>query len=225
VPDSDLYSTPSPSKQDATAKGESQANALLIELRKQSESEQEVFASLQYELRRIARAKMRFERPDHTLQPTALVNEAFIKLFKSSSIPHLANDYSALRLIARVMEQVLKDYADAHKAAKRGGGQQRRVFIDDQQGQELPAGDALVPISPSLVVNPVQSEDILVVRDAINALAETSPRQAEVIRLQYYGGLTQEEIAAALDVSIETVKLDWRKAKAFLKAYISTTTP
>src|SRR5258708_28702533 len=83
-------------------------------------SDREIFASLRTELRRIARAKMRFERPDHTLQPTALVNDAFIKLFKTDQPPEFWADSSqALRLIANAMEQILTDHADAHNAHKR----------------------------------------------------------------------------------------------------------
>jgi hypothetical protein len=85
-------------------------------------SDREIFASLRTELRRIARAKMRFERPDHTLQATALVNEAFIKLFKTDQPAEIWADSSqALRLIANAMEQILNDHADAHNAYKRGG--------------------------------------------------------------------------------------------------------
>jgi len=200
------------------------AGLLVRELRSHSQSDREVFGYLQEELRRIARAKMRFERRDHTLQPTALVNEAFVKLFKSRLTANLHCDRSlVLGLVARAMAQVLNDYADAHRASKRGGGEQQRVPIDDHQAREFGEGDLLPRVDPALLVNPEQSEDILVVRDAIRLLGETSTRQMQVVQLQYYGGLTQEEIAAALEVSVETVKLDWRKAKAFLKAYIATT--
>jgi DNA-directed RNA polymerase specialized sigma24 family protein len=85
--------------------------------------------------------------------------------------------------------------------------------------------DAFVRIDPALMVNPDQSEDVLGVQRAIQLLRQTSSRQAEVVQLFIYGGLTQEEIAAALDVSLETVKLDWRKAKAFLKVRLSARAP
>jgi RNA polymerase sigma-70 factor (ECF subfamily) len=217
---SDSPCTPPPGDGD-----EKMVGVLLSDLRSQSQSDQEIFASLQTELRRIARAKMRLERADHTLPPTALVNEAFIRLFRARLAPNLHTDHRlALRIVARAMEEVLNDYADAHKASKRGGAGKKRVPLDEQQRVESAADDRLRRIDRALLVNPDQSEDILLVRDGVRLLAETSPRQAQVIHLQYYGGLTQEEIAAALDVSIETIKLDSRKAKVFLKAYISTRT-
>jgi RNA polymerase sigma factor (TIGR02999 family) len=184
-----------------------------------------VYASLQQELRRIARGKMRAERPDHTLQPTALVNEAFLKFFKTDLSPDLWRDPTrALRLIAHAMAQILTDYAIAHRALKRGGGR-KRVPADESQAQDSSRPDAFVRIDPALMVNPDQSEDVLGVQQAIQLLKQTSFRQAEVVQLFIYGGLTQEEIAAALDVSLETVKLDWRKAKAFLKVRLSVKGP
>jgi RNA polymerase sigma factor (sigma-70 family) len=184
-------------------------------------SDREMFASLRSELRRIARAKMRFERPDHTLQPTALVNEAFIKLFKSDVAPDFWADSSqALRLIANAMEQILNDHADAHNAHKRGGAQKKRVPMDEQQARELGDGDVKVQIDADLLVRSDQCEKVLGVRKALELLRKSSPREARVLQLRFYCGLTQEEIAAVLGVSLETVKLDIHKAKAFMKAQL-----
>ena len=210
------------SKFSGTAGDETLGAALLTELRSQSRSDREVFGSLQQELRRIARAKMRFERPEHTLQPTALVNEAFLKLVRS----HLPVDFwsdptRVLRFVAHAMEQILNDHADAHSASKRGGARKQRVPIDDQQARELGETQPVMPHDSALLVQPEQSENILGIRDALRLLRQTSPRQAQVVQLQFYGGLTQDEIAAVLEVSVETVKLDWRKAKAFLKIHLS----
>jgi len=186
-------------------------------------TDREIFASLRSELRRIARAKMRFERPDHTLQATALVNEAFIKLFKTDISPDFWADSSkALRLIAHAMEEILNDHADAHRASKRGGAQKQRVPIDEQQARELGDGDLKIRIDSELLVRPEQSATVLGVRKALEILRKASPREARVLQLQFYGGLTQEEIAAVLGVSLETVKLDARKAKAFVKAQLSS---
>lgn len=185
-------------------------------------SDREVFASLQQQLRRIARAKMRFERPDHTLQATALVNEAFLKLIKSDLPGDFWEDSSrAVRLIAHAMEEILNDHADRHHAGKRGGAQRRRVPLNEDQAREFSDGDGQAEIDSELLVKPEQSERVLGVRKALALLRKSSPRAARVLQLQFYGGLTQEEIAAVLDVSIETVKLDSRKAKVFLKAQLS----
>jgi RNA polymerase sigma-70 factor (ECF subfamily) len=194
---------------------------LAEQLRRQSESDRAVFASLHGELRRIARSKMRRERTDHTLQPTALVNEAFLKIFKGS----LSEDFwvdpsSALRLIAHAMEQILNDHADAHCAKKRGGPQRKQVPTDEAQAKEFFDSNSFAQLDSALLVKPEQSETIVGVREALRILRGIAPRQATVIQLQFYGGLTQDEVAAALGVSLETVKLDTRKAKAFLKVHL-----
>jgi RNA polymerase sigma-70 factor, ECF subfamily len=185
--------------------------------------DREIFASLQEQLRRIARAKMRFERIDHTLQATALVNEAFIKLYKSDLPEDFWDDSArAVRMIAHAMEEILNDHADAHRAHKRGGPQKRRVPIDETQARELAEGELKIRIDDELLVRPEQSETVLGVRKALGLLRKASPRQARVLQLQFYGGLTQEEIAAVLGVSLETVKLDARKAKAFVKTHLAS---
>jgi len=201
---------------------DSMSGELVAPLRSQSQSEREIFASLQSELRRIARAKMRFERSDHTLESAALVNEAFIKIFKSRLPAGFWDDPArALRLIAHAMEQILNDHADAHWARKRGGKDRKRVPIDEHQACDFGDQDAPRKIDSELLINPQQSESILGVRESLRILRSKSPRQANVIQLQFYGGLTQEEVAAALDLSLETVKLDTRKAKALLRTHLS----
>lgn len=185
-------------------------------------SDHEIFASLQQQLRRIAHAKMRFERIDHTLQATALVNEAFIKIYKSDLPEDFWGDPArAVRMIAHAMEEILNDHADAHYAHKRGGPQKRRVPIDETQARELAVGELKIRIDDELLVRPEQSETVLGVRKALALLRKASPRRARVLQLQFYGGLTQEEIAAVLGVSLETVKLDTRKAKAFVKTHLA----
>ena len=189
---------------------------------RRSPSDAEIFASLQNQLRRIARIKMRFERLDHTLQPTALVNEAFIKLFKSDVPSDFWTDSSrAVRLIAHAMEQILNDHADAHKAGKRGGDRKQRVPLNEDQAREFADGEPKIEIDSDLLVRPAQSENVLGVRKALRLLRKVSPRAALVLRLQFYGGLTQEEIAAVLEVSLETVKLDTRKAKSYLRSQLT----
>jgi RNA polymerase sigma-70 factor (ECF subfamily) len=184
-------------------------------------SDREIFVSLRDELRRIARAKMRDERPDHTLQPTALVNEAFIKLFKADLSQDFGVDPSrALGLIAHAMEEILNDHADAHRADKRGGPQKQRVPIDEQQAREFGDGELKTQVDSELLIGPEQSEKVLAVRKALEILRKDSPREARVLQLRFYGGLKLHEIAAVLGVSLETVKLDVRKAKAFMKTFL-----
>jgi RNA polymerase sigma factor (sigma-70 family) len=150
------------------------------------------------------------------------VNEAFIKLFSGNVSEDFWTDSGrALRLIAHAMEEILNDHADAHRAQKRGGAQKQRVPIDEHQAREFGGGDLKIQIDSELLVRPEQSETVLGVRKALEMLRKTSPREARVLQLQFYGGLTQEEIAAVLDVSLETVKLDARKAKAFVKAQLA----
>jgi RNA polymerase sigma-70 factor (ECF subfamily) len=186
-------------------------------------TDREIFVSLRAELRRIARAKMRYERPDHTLQPTALVNEAFIKLFKADLSSDFWVDSSrTLRLIAHAMEEILNDHADAYRADKRGGPQKQRVPIDEQQARELGDGELKAQVDSELLIRPEQSEAVLAVRKALEMLRMDSPREARVLQLRFYGGLKLNEIAAVLGVSLETVKLDTRKAKAFVKTYLGS---
>lgn len=186
-------------------------------------SDREIFVSLRDELRRIARAKMRYERPDHTLQPTALVNEAFIKLFKADLSQDFGVDPTrALGLIAHAMEEILNDHADAHRADKRGGPQKQRVPIDEQQAREFGDGELKTRVDSELLIGPEQSEKVLAVRKALEMLRKDSPREARVLQLRFYGGLKLHEIAAVLGVSLETVKLDARKAKAFVKTYFES---
>ena len=115
------------------------------------------------------------------------------------------------------MQRVLLDHAESHASKKRGGGGKNRVPLDQQQAAEFGDGETPGLVDDHLLVAADQVENVLAVRGAIEQLNAIAPRQAQVVRLQFYGGLTQEEIAGALEVSVETVKLDWRKAKGFLR--------
>jgi RNA polymerase sigma-70 factor, ECF subfamily len=193
-----------------------------LALARECATDRELFAALHSELKRIARFTMRRERPTHTLTPTGLVNEAFIKLFRHTVPPDFWSDLSRARgFITRLMQQILNDHADARQAEKRGGNRQRVAFdaqggVDNAEGRQSPR-----IVSSELLVSPEVSETVLAVRQAVAALETVSPRQAESLRLSFFGGLTQDEIAAILGVSRETVKLDLRKAKAFLKVAMS----
>jgi RNA polymerase sigma factor (TIGR02999 family) len=150
------------------------------------------------ELRRIAAAYMRRERPDHTLQPTALVNEAYLRLIDQPRVrwKDRAHFYG---VAARVMRQVLVDYARKRRAAKRGmlARAQRSVstLADPSGGPDL---------------------DVLALYDALNALADLDPRQAAIVELRYFGGLTEEEVAQVTHLSPATIRREIAAARFWL---------
>jgi RNA polymerase sigma factor (TIGR02999 family) len=155
-------------------------------------------ASLYEELHRLAVAKMRFERGNHTLQPTALVHEAYLRLAERSSL--MGNDRSqVLGLAAHIMRNILVDHARTHRAAKRGDGAVQ-VTLDE----------GLAATSGSLV-------DVLAVDDALTRLAGFDQRQADILEMHFFAGLTFEEIALQLGLSTRTVKRDWTMAQAWLR--------
>jgi RNA polymerase sigma factor (TIGR02999 family) len=149
------------------------------------------------ELRRIARRHMAGERPNHLLQTTALVNEAYLRLVDIQRIQwqDRAHFYA---MAARLMRRVLVDFARAQKNQKRGGALQRVTF-----DQNLP----IASNSPT---------DLIAIDDALRALAVDYERKAEVVELRFFGGLSVEETAEVLGISVETVMRDWKFAKNWL---------
>jgi RNA polymerase sigma factor (TIGR02999 family) len=157
------------------------------------------------ELRRIARSFMRHQQPGHTLQPTALVNEAFIKLFQNAE-PHFVDRAHFLALMSRVMRQVLVDYARAHGAAKRGGG-----------GARVP-WDTNVEVISDRGTEPVNLLDL---HHALEMLARENALLAQVVEMHYFGGMTAEEVAAASARSVHIVRHDLRLARAWLRRQLA----
>lgn len=151
------------------------------------------------ELRRLAGSYMRGERADHTLQPTALVNETFLRLIGSNSI-ELNNRAHFLALAAKIMRQVLVEYARQRNTAKRGGLQSEVALEDHIAG----------PLN-------TQIHELIDLDDALKRLAEKDVRLSRVVELRYFGGLSIEETAEVLGVSSKTVKRDWTLARAWLK--------
>jgi RNA polymerase sigma factor (TIGR02999 family) len=152
------------------------------------------------ELRDIARYHLQRERPGHTLQSAALVNEAYLRLveqrpFDTNSRGHF------LAVASRLMRQILVDYARSHGAAKRGA-------------------DNRVELDLSLVLAKVPSADVIAVDDALTGLAKLDEQQSRIVELRFFGGLAIEEIAESLSVSASTVKRDWNVAKAWLTRHI-----
>jgi RNA polymerase sigma-70 factor (ECF subfamily) len=153
------------------------------------------------QLRRLAARHMRGERPDHTLQPTALVHEAYLKLIEQRKVSWESRTHFYC-VAARLMRRVLVDHAREVKASKRGGGQK-------------------VPLEPSLVYSEEKSGELLEIDEALGRLAEKDPRQSQVVELRFFGGRSEEEIAGILGISARTVKRDWRIARAWLYAELS----
>ena len=148
-------------------------------------------------LRRVARTYMRRERAGQTLQPTALVNEAYLRLADLGHV-HLRDRAHFFTLSARLMRRILVDLARAKGNQKRGGDV-RKVSFDE-----------------GLVVSPERGPDLVALDEALAAFATVDPRRAHVVELRFFGGLTVDETAAALKVSPETVMRDWKVAKVWL---------
>ena len=152
------------------------------------------------ELRRLAASYLRRERPGQTLQATALVNEAYIRLIGEKA-HNWQNRTHFLAIAALSMRQILVQRARTRKAVKRGGDPQR-ITLDEQ----------LLPASPQK-----GEVDVLALDTALEKLAALNERQAKIVELRYFGGLSVEEVAEALDISPATVKRDWTLARAWLK--------
>jgi RNA polymerase sigma factor (TIGR02999 family) len=161
------------------------------------ESAAELFAAVYGELRQLARALLRRERPDHTLQPTELVHDAFLRLVDQSAVRAVDRAHF-FGVAARAMRQILVDHARRRRAAKRGGAW-LRVTLDEGLG--APAAEP---------------DELLALDQAIEALAARDPRAARVVELRVFAGLTIEEIAAALAVSKRTIDGDWAFARLWI---------
>ncbi len=154
------------------------------------------------ELRRLAGHYMKNERIGHTLQPTALVNEAYLRMAGYRQMDWQDRSHF-IGVAASVMRQVLIDYARKRSASKRGG-EQEHLSLEDRDG----------------MLSDSQSAELLDLDEALGDLARMSPRQAKIVELRYFGGLSVEETAKALKISPITVKRDWAAARAWLKAQI-----
>ncbi len=149
------------------------------------------------ELRRLAASRLRNERGDHTLQPTALVHEAYLRLIEQHSADW-QNRAHFFGLAAEMMRRILVNHAVKNNAEKRFGNQTRLALdeiIDFTQGQDV---------------------NLILLDEALNKLAEFDPKQAKIVELKFFAGLTNEEIAEVTSVSDSTVKREWRIAKAWL---------
>jgi len=155
------------------------------------------------EIRRIAHRYVQRERDGHTLQTTALVNEAYLRLAGNQQI-NWQNRAHFFAVTAQVMRHILIDYARRRNYVKHGGEAQRVSF------SEALASEESVPMSKPRAV------ELLALDEALNELAKFDPRKSRVVELRYFGGLSLDETAEVLEVSLMTVRRDWRAAKAWL---------
>jgi RNA polymerase sigma factor (TIGR02999 family) len=149
------------------------------------------------DLKQRAAAYLQRERHDHTLQPTALVHEAYLRLFGEDPVAWQNRDHF-FGIAARVMRQVLVDHARAHRAAKRAAAGVR-IALDDQIGATRPV-----------------DWDVLALNEALDELGRLDPRQAQIVGLRYFGGMTEQEVAALMSLSRATVTREWQTARAWL---------
>ena len=158
---------------------------------------EKLFPVVYDELRVLAGRQFRRERVGHTLQPTALVNQAYLALVGQERINYRARTHF-FATAAKVMRQLLVDHARSRSRGKRGGGKVRVPLRDDQ-----------------LTVQ--KEDDILAVEEALETLEKIDPRQAAIVELRFYGGLTVDEVAVALGVSKRTVEAEWTMVRAWLR--------
>jgi RNA polymerase sigma-70 factor (ECF subfamily) len=157
------------------------------------------------DLRCLAHRHMGGERPDHTLQTTALVNEAYLRLADQTN-PSWQNRAHFFALAARAMRQILVNYAKSYRAQKRGGGA-LKVDLDDVA-----------------IVSPEESKEIVDLHEALERLATLDSRKAHVVELKYFGGLNYDEMAEVLKISRVTVRRDWEFAKVWLYTELQSAT-
>jgi RNA polymerase sigma factor (TIGR02999 family) len=150
------------------------------------------------ELHKLARGYLQSERPDHTLQPTALIHEAYLRLI-DQSVPQWESRKHFFGVAARAMRQILIEHARRHAAAKRGGG-----------GEKISLEDATL-------FSQERAADLVALDDALTALAAFDERKARVIELRFFGGLTDEETGEAIGISVATVRRNLRLAEAWLQ--------
>jgi len=149
------------------------------------------------ELRRLAAGYMRRERKEHTLQPTALVHEAYVKLIEQRAVDWQGRAHF-FGIAAQIMRRILIDHARGHLRDKRGGGM-------------IP-----VPLDEALVFSPERSSELVRLDASLERLAKLDPRQSRIVELRFFGGLNVEQTAELLGISAKTVKRDWSMAKAWL---------
>jgi len=176
----------------------SQVTELLVRWRSGERAALDALMPLVYaELRRLANQYLQRERPDHTLQSTALVHEAYVRLV-GQQLPEWQNRAHFFGVAAQLMRQILVDYARSHRAGKRGGGACKLTLSD--------AADRFQAVDV----------DVVALDDALKSLAEIDLQQSRIVELKFFAGLTNEDTSEILGISPSTVKRDWVTARAWL---------
>src|SRR5262249_8503014 len=167
-----------------------------------SEALDQLVPLVEVELRRLARTYMSRERASHTLQTTALINEAYVRLIDARDVrwQSRAHFYG---IAAQVMRRILVEFARKRNYQKRGGGSYQ------------------VTLNEGLIVSEAEDLNVLAVDEALNELSQIDERKARVVEMRFFGGLTEKETAVALNVSAETARRDWRLAKSWLLRQLS----
>ena len=166
------------------------------------EARDRLFAVVHPQLRALATRLLQRERRDHTLEPNAVVNELYLRLIGGQPVSY-QDRVHFFAIAAQTMRRILIDYARARVAEKRGG-QQQRLGLSAVDGMASAAS----------------SEQLLDLDTLLSALATTDPRAARVVELRFFGGLREEDVAEVLQVSVITVKRDWKAARAWLAAHL-----
>jgi RNA polymerase sigma-70 factor, ECF subfamily len=182
--------------------GRGEVSVLLHEMRAGvPDAEGRLLGIVYSELRKIAAFHLRRERSGHTLQPTALVNEAYLRLTRAN-LGSLTDRAHFFAVASRVMRRILVDYARSHFASKRGG----HLVREDLGGIPEPRMHS--------------AEEFLALDEALSRLATWDDRQSRIVELRFFGGLTEEEIAHVLNLSARTVKREWAMARAWLQSQL-----
>jgi RNA polymerase sigma-70 factor, ECF subfamily len=177
----------------------SDVTKLLLQMRSEKEAAAKLFPLVYGELRRVAAGMMRREREGHTLQPTAVVHEVYMRMVAGAH-PTLVNRAHFFALAARAMRQVLVDHARRKLAGKRGGEMRVQVVLED-----------------NFALTRQQSEEVLAIHEALERLQDLDSRQAKIVEMHYFAGNAVEEIANALGIGERTVKRELQFARLFLK--------
>ena len=164
---------------------------------------EQLFADVYTELRALASRYLQRERKNHTLQPTALVHEAYLKLVGQARVDWQGRAHF-LAIAAQAMRQILVDHARRHRAAKRGGNR-HRIALDD-----------------NLVIESSRNVDLLTLEDALAKLTKLDPRQAQMIELRFFGGLSIAEVAKVMGISTRSVEREWTMVRAWLRRELTT---
>jgi RNA polymerase sigma factor (TIGR02999 family) len=179
---------------------------LLLESRADGNAVDRVFPLIYEELRRVAHRHLRRERPGHTLGTTALVHEAYIRLVDLKRV-EFRDRVHFLSMAARAMRRILVDHARAHCAERRGGG-----IVPVEMSDDMAAIDA-------------QADELTALDDALIRLGEINPRLVQVVEFRYFAGMTEEEVAEALQLTTRTVRRDWVKARGLLRHALGVDAP